>query len=114
MSKPQLNQTTNKYIPALGKASKSAFGLWSPKGELGYLGEAFKKKTTKLWTLSKPLTTPPPLVWTLKVWTVRKGSDHPPLPPKVWTLGFKKFEKRQMTLAKDKVPIGVGYEPVEV
>ena len=78
-------------------------------------GSLQKKKTTKVWTLSKPLLTPPPppLVWTLKVWTVRKGSD-PPLPPKVWTLGFKKFGKRQMALATDKVPIGVGYEPVEV
>ena len=77
--------------------------------------EAFKKNyesVDAVQTSDNP-PAPPPLVWTLKVWTVRKGSD-PPLPPKVWTLGFKKFGKRQMALATDKVPIGVGYEPVEV
>ena len=34
------------------------------------------KKTMKLWALSKaPMTPPPRLVWTQKVWTLRLGSD---------------------------------------
>ena len=47
--------------------------------------------STHLWTLSKPLTTP--LVWTLKVWTVRKGSDPPP-PPKSLDTWFQKVWKK--------------------
>ena len=39
---------------------------------------------------------------------------RPPLPPKVWTLGFKKFGGKKMAIFTDKVPSGVGYEPVEV
>ena len=45
---------------------------------------------------------------------LHRRKKYATLPPKVWTLGFKKFGKRQMALATDKVPIGVGYEPVEV
>ena len=44
--------------------------------------EAIKKKTAKLWTLSKLLKPPPPLgvVWTAKVWTLEDFLYPPPYP----------------------------------
>ena len=57
--------------------------------------EAFKKKTTKLWTLSKAPRPPPPLpqVWTPKVWTAGRRQD-PPSPSQKF--GHQKFESMYM------------------
>ena len=65
---------------------------------------AIKKKTTKLWTLSKLPLPPPPLrqVWTQKVWTLRLGSDPPPPPTVVWTFWHKKFEITKSISDKSK------------